>query len=474
MSPRSLDEALALLDRHGSDARVVAGGTDLLVELDRRVSTPSVLIDLTRIEGLDAISEADGTIRLGPLVTHNQAATSPVVVAGGIPLAQACLEVGSPALRNRATIVGNVVTASPANDTISALASLDAVVAIASTRGERTVPIAEFHTGVRATVLEADELVTSISFPALSDDDRGLYLKLGLRKAQAISVVHVSMVCRGASVVADARIAIGSVAPTIVTVPAAEQLLSGVELASLTDGEIDAVAAVCQEAVNPIDDLRAPADYRTDQVEVMVRVGLDALRAGTERVAHPAAPPVLGGPAVSVKPTSAASAAGEVAVELSTGDAVTATINGEPVSAPQHGETLLDWLRDQAGLTGTKEGCAEGECGACTVHLGSTAVLSCLVPAGRADGESITTIEGLAPGDDLHPLQQAFIDRAAVQCGYCIPGFLMAGAALEVESGTALSAEDLKLGLSGNLCRCTGYYAIESAFADAASREAQS
>ena len=120
VSPRSLDEALALLDRHGSDARVIAGGTDLLVELDRRVSTPSVLIDLTRIEGLDAISEADGTIRLGPLVTHNQAATSPVVVAGGIPLAQACLEVGSPALRNRATIVGNVVTASPANDTIRA------------------------------------------------------------------------------------------------------------------------------------------------------------------------------------------------------------------------------------------------------------------------------------------------------------------------------------------------------------------
>ncbi len=475
VTPATLDAALQYIAE--PNTRVVAGGTDLLVELDRGAHTDvNTLVDLTRLPGLDTIEETDGVITIGPLVTHNQCVASELLREKAAPLVQACWEVGSPQLRNRATVAGNIVTASPANDTLSPLIALDATVTLTSRRGSRTMALAKFHRGVRMTAIEPDELLTAISFPALDHRSEGVYLKLGLRRAQAISVVHLAVVCRFAEdrptsgvLVEQARIALGSVGPTIVRATEAEKLLVD---KPFEDELIAEAAALAGAAVNPIDDLRATADYRRDLVTEMVGRALSALHDGDGIL--PEQPALLWGKSSGRWPSGSGYDA-----EHRQSTAIEATVNGSPVASPGAGETLLDWLRE-TGNTGVKEGCAEGECGSCTVHLDGMAVLSCLVPATRAHQADVVTIEGLAGlgaddngvGDNstghngeseaLHPLQQAFVDCGAVQCGFCIPGLLMSGAKL-LEEYPQPTDEQIKGGLSGNLCRCTGYYKVEDA-----------
>jgi len=148
--------------------------------------------------------------------------------------------------------------------------------------------------------------------------------------------------------------------------------------------------------------------------------------------------------------------------------AVDCTVNGihHQLSVPAH-MTLLELLRERLGLTGTKLCCGEGECGACTVLLDNHAVNSCIMLAAEADGHAITTIEGLAQSGELDPLQQAFIDAGAVQCGFCTPGMIMAAKALLLANPTPTRA-DVQEALSGNLCRCTGYTRIIDAVLAAA------
>jgi carbon-monoxide dehydrogenase small subunit len=122
-------------------------------------------------------------------------------------------------------------------------------------------------------------------------------------------------------------------------------------------------------------------------------------------------------------------------------------------------ETLVDVLRNDLGLTGTKEGCGLGECGACTIIMDGKAVNSCLVLATEADGKQITTIEGLADGDELHPIQEAFVEYGGLQCGFCTPGMIMSTKAL-LEEKPNPSEEEIRRGIAGNLCRCTGYSKI--------------
>ncbi len=147
---------------------------------------------------------------------------------------------------------------------------------------------------------------------------------------------------------------------------------------------------------------------------------------------------------------------------------VSTTINGDPVEyLCEADETLLDVLRDRIGLTGSKEGCGTGDCGACSVTVGGRLVCSCLMLGAEAEGQEVETIEGMADGENLHPLQQKFIDHAALQCGICTPGLLVAAKSL-LENNPDPTEEEARYWLAGNLCRCTGYDKIIRAVMDAA------
>jgi len=147
---------------------------------------------------------------------------------------------------------------------------------------------------------------------------------------------------------------------------------------------------------------------------------------------------------------------------------ITTTINGEPTEfLCESQQTLLDVLRDELQLTGSKEGCASGDCGACSVMLNGRLVCSCLVLGIEAEGASVETIEGVADGDRLHPLQQKFLEEAALQCGICTPGFIVAAKAL-LERNSNPTETEVRYWLAGNLCRCTGYDKIVRAVLDTA------
>ncbi len=467
-SVSSVSEALELLNEHGAAARIVAGGTDLIIEMERGARPQlKILVDITRVPGLDSISLEADAIVLGPLVTHNHAVGSDLIRRRALPLAQASWEVGAPQIRNRATIAGNLITASPANDTITPLVALGAEVTLQSVDGERTLALEDFYSGFRQTVLRPNEMLRAIRIPPLTEWQRGIFLKLGLRRAQAISVVDVTAVIGRdeAGLVTDARVALGSVAATIVRVPAAENCLIGKAL----DGEAMAECArLASAAVAPIDDVRGSAEYRSEMVAILVRRALRQLAAESQDLGLPGAPPMLWGE------NKALVREGLPCATIHLPDSpIESRVNGRDVRiATGQRKSLLHWLRDEVGLPGTKEGCAEGECGACTVFLDDVAVMACMVYAPRAHGADIVTVEGLRTGDALHPIQQAFIDEAAVQCGYCTPGFLMAGAKL-LEEIPEPDTEQINYSISGNLCRCTGYYKIVEAFRQASRAQAQ-
>jgi xanthine dehydrogenase iron-sulfur cluster and FAD-binding subunit A len=455
----SLAETMALLAEYGPEARIIAGGTDLLVELRRTPAWGKILIDVTRIQGLDrAWLDGRNVVHLGPGLTHSQASASVVLTERGSPLALASTQVGTPQVRNRGTIAGNLVTASPANDTITALWALDARLTLRSVRGERTLSLPEFYRGVRRTERAPDEMVTDITFTALKPGQRGVFVKLGLRRANAISVANAAAVATfDGDRITAVRITLGSVAPTIVRALASEAALLG---GSLSTALIEEASASAADAVAPITDVRGEAEFRRDAAVILVRSALDSLRTGEDLVGISGSLAKLWGSTNGHFPPWTGQALRHGGAE---GDSIECIVNGERRVVRGAGQKrLLDLLRDDLELTGTKEGCGEGECGACTVWMDGIAVLACLVPAPRAHGANVVTIEGMAQNGKLHPLQQAFINEGAVQCGYCTPGFIMAGASM-LEEVPCLNRAQIKAGLSGNLCRCTGYYKIISA-----------
>ncbi|NPV85160.1 MAG: 2Fe-2S iron-sulfur cluster binding domain-containing protein [Anaerolineae bacterium] len=449
---QSVKDVLEILSQRREKARVVAGATDLILELERGVRKGiETLIDVTRIPELDTIAlDEKGIVHIGPMVTHNQCVASEVIRKYAFPLAKAAWEVGSPQIRNRGTIAGNLITASPANDTIPPLMALGANVVLQSSQHKRTVALKDFYEGVRKTVMQPDEMLIEINFPAMLQNQRGSFAKFALRQAQAISVVNVAAILDlDGNTIRSARITLGAVSPTIIHALEAEKYLQG---KNLDEQVIEAAAELASSAANPINDIRSSLVYRKKIVKVITQRLLRAIAQSQERKDFPE-------DAVLLKTAGGDVGLPEVICHTR-GGTITATINGRLYYLkPESNKTLLRLLREDAGLTGTKEGCAEGECGACTVFMDGMAVMSCLVPAPRAHGAEIITIEGLSQEGQLHPLQEAFIENAAVQCGYCTPGFIMSAAKL-MEEKPHPTQEQIRQSITGNLCRCTGYYKI--------------
>jgi carbon-monoxide dehydrogenase medium subunit len=421
-----------------------------MLEMERGVRKEiSTLIDITRISGLDSIREDDaGQIHIGPMVMHNHILSSPLIREKAFALAQACWEIGSPQIRNRGTVAGNLVTASPANDAISPLMALDAKLELTSPRGKRVVALAEFYTGVRKTVMAPDEMITDIFFKGTEPNQASYFIKTALRKAQAISVINISvLITFEGEVVKNSTITMGAVAPTIIHAVGAEAFLNR---KTLLDETISQTAQLVAEDASPISDIRGSADYRDYMLSVIAKRALTAIKDGVDKSAIPSTPVLLMGKDKSAGP-----------LEIPwNGKEIHTWINGKEYRKTTGlNKTLLDFIREDIGLTGTKEGCGEGECGACTIYLDGRAVMSCLVPAPRAHGAQIVTIEGLSQNGQLHPVQDAFVKYGAIQCGFCTPGFIMSAVKLLEECETP-TQNQIRQAITGNLCRCTGYYKI--------------
>ncbi len=448
--PESVEQVIDLLHQADSQTKIIAGGTDLMVEIrDGKWDGLEDVIDISRVRDLDGIyQDEDGLVHIQANVTHNDILRSDLIRQTASPLYQACYRVSSPQLRNRATVVGNLVTASPANDTIPPLMAMDASLILVSARGKRQIRLNEFYTGLRKTIKMPDELVHEIVFKPLKTSQRGSFIKQALRKTQAIATLNCCVIVDlQGDLIVDAAVTMGSVAPTVIHSPAAEEFLKGMMLNAETARRASELAAL---DTRPITDVRGGADYRQYMMQVIAE---DALMELVENRQDTKVP---------LNPVTLSEGAKWQAIPNGEWDQahIETTINGQPLQfSGDFNGTLLNFVRERVGYSGPKPGCEEGECGACTMYLDGKAVVSCLVPAPRAHMATITTIEGLAEDGQLHPVQTEFINHGAVQCGYCTPGFVMAAAKM-MEEKPHPTEDEIKDAISGNLCRCTGYYKI--------------
>lgn len=271
--PQTVDDALGLAASFGARGHFIAGGTDLVVQIGRGRHNPDHLIDLSRIEGLNKIDVTSEGFRIGAMVTHKTIERHPSFQSDLTMLAEAAHVVGGHQVRNVATIGGNIANASPAADVVAPLLALDAVVTLESASGLRQVALDHFLLGSGKTDRRADEMLTAVHFSRLSPGSASVFLKNGRRKAMEISVVCVAacLTVRG-SVVSNVRISLGAVAPRTLRARSAEAFLEG---QAVNSDLITQAACLASEDCQPIDDVRASADYRRMLVSVLVARALE-------------------------------------------------------------------------------------------------------------------------------------------------------------------------------------------------------
>ena len=275
IAAKTADEAIALLAQHGSSAKILAGGTDLLADLKSASDAPSLIIDITRAEDLKGIGVVDDGLRIGALVTHSELMESPLIRDMFPALVDAAHSIGAVQTRNLGTVGGNLVTAVPSMDSGPTLIALDASVTVASRAGRRRFPLGELFLGPRQTRLGADELLLDIVIPRQNLGKPAAFQKFGLRKGQALALVNAAASLwtdRNGRFV-EPRIALGAVAPTVIRAPQAEAYLAGRLVTPEATVEAGRIAAT---EAKPISDFRASAGYRRDLIAVLVKRALAA------------------------------------------------------------------------------------------------------------------------------------------------------------------------------------------------------
>lgn len=414
------------------DSRCIAGGTDIMPVQNRENDHEAVFIDISGAAALHRIVAEDGVLSVGAAATFTEIEQNALLRQYAPVLCLAASQVGSPQIRNLGTIGGNVAHGSPAADTLPVLAMLDAEVRLYSaTEGTcRDIPVDTFITGPGQTLLRPGEYIEALRFSPPEASWRMAYEKVGRRNALAISRLSACCAARWEG-----------------------QRLTGLRLR-----RIPHAAAAVRSRSTAFEGTALPCRGNAGG-----RAGNTGHRGG-RRAAGLGQLQAGGGPGAAAADTAPhPRGGGPMKIGF--------TLNGAPVCVEAPGTvSLLTLLRDYCRLTGTKRGCDIGECGACTVLLDDRAVTSCMVMAGQVQGRRVVTIEGLTGHDGaLSPLQQAFVDHFAVQCGFCTPGMIMSATALLHEDPHP-SREKIRRAISGNLCRCTGYDAIVDAI-DAAAAE---
>ncbi|MGE0130050.1 MAG: xanthine dehydrogenase family protein subunit M [Blastocatellales bacterium] len=260
LTPNSLDEAYELLARRGGGAKIIAGGTDLMVLINCRLLDAEEFIDIWDLDELRGLKDEGETIRVGALTSYTQLIKSQLIQEHIPVLAEASRTIGAIQIQNRGTIGGNIVNASPAGDTLPVLSAFDAEVEIGSIRGVRRIGFNHFYTGYRRTVMEPDEIVLAVRLQKLKPNERSFFYKVGTRRAQAISKIVMAIKAETTEGVINAiNVGLGSVAPTVRRAVQTESLLTNTVLNTTI---IEQAARTISEEVSPITDVRSTERYR--------------------------------------------------------------------------------------------------------------------------------------------------------------------------------------------------------------------
>jgi xanthine dehydrogenase iron-sulfur cluster and FAD-binding subunit A len=458
LQPCSVREALAMLTGYGAEARPLAGGTDLIVQMKMERLAPKYLVDIRKVPELRGISFSSDSVHIGAGSSIWSLRHDPDILAHYPALAEACASFSTTQVQFMGTIGGNLCNGSPASDCAPALIALGGTAIIQGADGQRRLLLEKFFLGPGKTALRTGELLVGVVISRPKPGTGSAFLKLGRVAADLAKVNAAVVLGREGNRIARCRLAFGSVAPKPLRMRKVETLLEG----RTFDADLVAEAArVASQEVAPIDDVRSTAWYRREIVRVLAHDGLykawehagkqtTVAWKGTAGQAKSA--PEMGGLAETPTPDSGSPIRNHE-IELK--------VNGmrHRLSVAPN-ELLLNVLRERLSLTGSKYGCGIGECGACTVQVDGQPMLSCLVLAVAAQGRDILTVEGLQGTDGkLDPLQEAFVEHAGFQCGYCTPGMLMTAKNLLADNPCP-SEDAVRDHLKGNLCRCTGYASI--------------